>query len=174
MNTQSATSVDDDLLITAGGYEDLRVELERLRDGVGPELSERLRDARQDGHLADNPPLFDLLEEQAQLDLRIAVLEAQLAAAQIVAPATDGRAGIGSRVRVRDLEVGKTVEYELVGAIESKVGNGRVSIAAPVGRALVGQRVGARMDVETPGGTLPLEILSVLPANAQRLARKAA
>ena len=55
MNTQSATSVDDDLLITAGGYEDLRVELERLRDGVGPELSERLRDARQDGHLADNP-----------------------------------------------------------------------------------------------------------------------
>jgi transcription elongation factor GreA len=174
VNTQSATSVDDDLLITAGGYEDLRVELERLRDGVCPELSERLRDARQDGHLADNPPLFDLLEEHAQLDLRIAVLEAQLAAAQIVAPATDGRAGIGSRVRVRDLEVGETVEYELVGAIEPKVGNGRVSLAAPVGRALLGLRVGARMDVETPSGALPLEILSVLPANAQRLARKAA
>ena len=143
-------------MITAGGYEDLRVELERLRGGVGRELSERLRDARQDGHLADNPPLFDLLEEQAQLDRRIAVLEAQLAAAQIAAPAADGRAGIGSRVRVRDLEVGKTVEYELVGAIEPKVGNGRVSIAAPVGRALVGQRVGARLDVATPGGTLPL------------------
>jgi transcription elongation factor GreA len=174
VNTLPAASVDEGLLITAGGYEDLRVELERLRGGVGSELRERLRDARQDGHLADNPPLFDLLEEQAQLDLRIAVLEAQLAAAQIAAPPSDGRAGIGSRVRVRDLEVGETVEYELVGAIEPRVGNGRVSIAAPVGRALVGQRAGARMDVETPGGTLSLEILSVLPANAQRLARKAA
>jgi len=174
VNTLSATPVDHGLLITAGGYDDLRAELETMRGHIGPELSERLRDARQDGHLADNPPLFDLLEEQARLDHRIALLEAQLAAAQIAAPATDGRAGIGSRVRVRDLEVGNIVEYELVGAIEPKVGNGRVSITAPVGRALVGQRVGARMDVATPGGTLPLEILSVLPANAQRLARKAA
>jgi transcription elongation factor GreA len=174
VNTLSGTSVDDRLLITARGYEDLRAELETLRSGVAPELSERLRDARQDGHLADNPPLFDLLEEQAQLDRRIAVLEAQLAAAQIAAPATDGCAGIGSRVRVRDLEVGDIVEYELVGAIEPKVGDHRVSVAAPVGRALVGQRVGARLDVATPGGTLPLEVLSVLQANAQPEARKAA
>jgi transcription elongation factor GreA len=174
VNTLSATPVDDRLLITAGGYEDLRAELETLREDIGPKLSERLRDARQDGHLADNPPLFDLLEEQAQLDQRIAFLEARLAAAQIAAPATDGRAGIGSRVRVRDLEVGNIVEYELVGAIDPKVGNGRVSVAAPVGRALVGRRVGDRLDVATPGGTLPLEVLGVLPADEQPLARKAA
>jgi transcription elongation factor GreA len=174
VNTLSAMPVDDGLLITAGGYEELRVQLEALRSHRGPELSERLRDARQDGHLADNPPLFDLLEEKAQLDRRIAVLEAQLAAAQIAAPATDGRAGVGSRVRVRDLEVGNIVEYELVGAIEPKVGNGRVSVAAPVGRALVGQRVGARLNVATPGGTLPLEVLGVLPAGEQQLARNAA
>ena len=174
MNTLSATSVDNGLLITATGYEDLSAELETLRRGIAPELSERLRDARQDGHLTDNPPLFDLLEEQAQLDRRIAVLEAHLAAAQVAAPATDGRVGIGSRVRVRDLEVGNIVEYELVGAIEPNVGNGRVSVAAPVGRALVGQRVGARLDVATPGGTLPLEVLGVLPANAQSRAREAA
>jgi transcription elongation factor GreA len=174
VNTLSATSVDDGLLITSRGYEDLRAELETLRGGIAPELSERLRDARQDGHLADNPPLFDLLEEQAQLDQRIALLEAQLAAAQIAAPATDGRAGIGSRVRVRDLEVGNTAEYELVGASEPNVGNGRVSVAAPVGRALFGQRVGARLDVATPGGKLPLEVLGVRPADAQPLARKAA
>jgi transcription elongation factor GreA len=174
MNTLSTTSADNGLLITATGYEDLRAELETLRGGIASGLSERLREARQDGHLADNPPLFDLLAGQAPFDQGIALLEARLAAAQIAAPATDGRAGIGSRVRVRDLEVGNIVEYELVGAIEPKVGNGRVSVAAPVGKALVGQRVGARLDVATPGGTLPLEILSVLPANAQRLARKAA
>ena len=174
MNTLSATSVDNRLLITARGYEDLCAELETLRGGVAPQLSERLRDARQDGHLADNPPLFNLLEEQAQLDRRIGVLEAQLAAVQIAAPAIDGCAGIGSRGRLRDLEVGDTVEYELVGAIEPKVGDGRVSVSAPVGRALVGQRVGAQLDIATPGGTLPLEVLSVLPANVQPRARKAA
>ena len=174
MNTLSATSVDNGLLITATGFEDLRAELETLRGGIGPELSERLRDARQDGHLADNPRLFDLLEEQAQLDERIAVVEARLAAAQIAAPATDGRAGIGSRVRVRDLEVGNIVEYELVGAIEPQVGDGRVSVAAPVGRALVGQRVGARLNVATPGGTVPLEVLGVRPADVQQLTREAA
>ena len=170
MNTLSATSADNGLLVRATGYEDLRAELETLRRGIAPELSERLRDARQDGH---NPPLFDLLEEQAQLDRRIAVLEAHLASAQVAAPATDGRAGIGSRVRVRDLEVGNTMEYELVGAIEPNVGNGRVSVAARVGKALIGQRVGARLDVATPG-TLPLEVLGVLPANVQSRARKAA
>jgi transcription elongation factor GreA len=174
VNTLSAMPVDDGLLITAAGYEDLRAELETLRRGTAPELSERLRDARQDGHLADNPSLFDLLEEQAQLDQRIAVLDAQLAVAQIAAPATDGRAGIGSRVRVRDLEVGNIVEYELVGAIEPNVGNSRVSVAAPVGRALVGQRVGARLDVATPGGTVPLEVLGVRPADVQQLTRNAA
>jgi transcription elongation factor GreA len=174
MNTLSTTSVDNGLLITATGYEDLRAELETLRGGIAPGLSERLREARQDGHLADNPPLFDLLQEQAQLDQRISLLEARLAAAQIAAPATDGRAGIGSRVRVRDLEAGNIVEYELVGAIEPNVGNGRVSVAAPVGKALVGQRVGARLDVATPGGTFPLEVLGVLPANVQPRARKAA
>ena len=174
MNTLSATSVDNGLLITATGYEDLRAELETLRGDIGPELSERLRDARQDVHLADNPRLFDLLEEQARFDHRIARLEAQLAAAQIAAPATDGRAGIGSRVRVRDLEVGNIVEYELVGAIEPQVGDGRVSVAAPVGRALVGQRVGARLNVATPGGTVPLEVLGVRPADVQQLTREAA
>jgi transcription elongation factor GreA len=55
------------------------------------------------------------------------------------------------------------MEYQLVGAIEPQVGDGRVSVAAPVGRALVGQRVGARLNVATPGGTFPLEVLGVRP-----------
>jgi transcription elongation factor GreA len=66
------------------------------------------------------------------------------------------------------------VEYELVGAIEPQVGDGRVSVAAPVGRALVGQRVGARLNVATPGGTVPLEVLGVRPADVQQLTREAA
>ena len=80
----------------------------------------------------------------------------------------------GSFVRVRDLQTGDVAEYELAGAIESNVGNGRVSIGAPVGRALVRQGVGTVVEVETPRGTLALEILSVRAPNVRSLAKKAA
>ena len=151
----------DRLLITADGYERLRAELDWLRDEGRRELEERLRDARLDGDVADNPALLEVLEEHAQLERRIAVLEDQLAQVRVVTPRRDGVAGLGTRVQVRDVETGETAEYELVGAIEADVGNGRVSINAPVGRALVGRRAGERVEVVTPGGTSSLEVLDV-------------
>jgi transcription elongation factor GreA len=167
-----APTVDDDVLVTADGYEQLCAELEALRTVGRQEMAKHLREVREDGD-PDNPVLFDLFEEQAQLERRIAVLEAQAAAAHIVAPATDGTAGIGSCVRVRHGGSGEVAEYHLVGAIEADVGNGRVSVGAPVGRALVGRRRGDAVAVDTPRGTTQLEILSVRPV-AQRAARKAA
>jgi transcription elongation factor GreA len=148
------------LLISADGYEQRCGELEELRTEARNALAERLREARQDGHLDDNPALHDLFEEQAQLERRIALLEAQLAVAEIVAPAGDGVAGIGSVVNVRD-DTGTTGEYELVGPLEADIGNGRVSIEAPVGRALVGRSIGEVVVVEAPRGTLAVEILEV-------------
>jgi transcription elongation factor GreA len=165
---------DQALFVTADGYEQLRSELERLRTDGRPEMSERLREAREDGHLANNPALYDLLEEQGQLERRIAVLEGQLAAAEIVVPAADGAASIGSVVRVRDRQTGDLAEYELVGPIESDIANGRVSVDAPVGRALVRRSAGAVVDVETPSGTLGLEVLGVRTPGARPLAREAA
>jgi transcription elongation factor GreA len=172
MSAFPATTDDADALVTAAGYAQLCAELEALRTLSRQEMTEHLRDAREDGD-PDNPMLFDELEEQAQLERRIALLEAQAAAARIVGPAADGTAGIGSCVRVRHGDSGEVAEYELVGPIESDAGNGRVSVAAPVGRALVGRRRGATVAVETPRGTMQLEILSVLPA-AHRTAKEAA
>ena len=99
-----AVPAADDLLITAEGYERLCSELESLRSEGRRVMSERLREARADGHLEDNPALFDVLDEQAQLERRIAMLETRLAAARIAKPNGDGSAGIGSSVRLRDLE----------------------------------------------------------------------
>ena len=130
---------DQARFVTAGGYEQLAAELERLRTNGRVEMSEQLREAREDGPLANNPALYELLEEQAQLERRIAILEGQLAAAEIVVPAADGAASIGNFVRVRDGQAGELAEYELVGPVEADIANGRVSVDAPVGRALVGQ-----------------------------------
>jgi transcription elongation factor GreA len=158
----SEVRVDDDLVVTAYGYEQLSAELEGLRTIDRPALSEQLRVLRADGD-AESPALFELLEEQAQLERRIGLLEAQVDAARVVAPARDGNAAIGSRVRVRHSGSGEVADYDLVGSIEPDVGNGRVSISAPVGRALAGRRTGETVVVETPRDRQELEILAVSP-----------
>jgi transcription elongation factor GreA len=163
-------STVDASLVTAQGYALLGDELERLRSIGRREVSERLHQVRQDGHLGDNPALTGVFEEQAQLEARIATLEARLVAARIARPPRDGSVGVGSSVRVRRLDNDQVVEYELVGAIDPGTGDGRVSIAAPVGQALVGCRAGALVEVTAPRGVLALEILSVLPPEVRQVA----
>jgi transcription elongation factor GreA len=165
VDVSEAIAPGETVLMTARGYEERCEKLDFLRSEARRDLSARLREARQDGDLGDNPALHDLLEEQAQLERRIVLVELQLAAAEIVAPSKGDRAGIGSLVRVRD-EDGATFEYELVGALESDAGNGRVSIAAPLGQALSGQRAGAQVEMATPRGPVALELLSVRAAHA--------
>jgi transcription elongation factor GreA len=161
---------DETLLVTRKGYENLWSELATLRTDGRSELIERLRQARDDGDLADNPALYEVLEEQAQLEQRIAILEGQLASARIVEPRGDGTAGIGNSVRLRDLRTTEIVEYELVGGIETNVGNGRVSVEAPVGQALVGAEAGQVVAVATPRGTFELEVIEVSAPSVRRTA----
>jgi transcription elongation factor GreA len=144
-------TADERVLITAEGYEQRCRELDRLRNDERQRLSDLLRDARGDGVLDDNPVLVDLLDDHAQLERRIATLEARLAAA--------------------DMATGEVFEYQLVGPIEGDPTNGRVSISAPVGRALIGQRSGALVEVATPRGRVTLDVLEVA---ASAPARKAA
>ena len=161
----SVPAIDKErVLITAEGYEQRCRELDRLRNDERRRLSGLLREARSDGALDDNPALVDLLDEQAQLERRIAVLEVQLAAAEIAPPPSDGRAAIGSVVRVRDIATGEVSEHQLVGPIEGDPTNGRVSIAAPIGRALIGRQRGAHVEVATPRGAVTLEVLKVAPS----------
>jgi transcription elongation factor GreA len=151
----------DHVLMTAEGFEELCRELERLKEGERRRLSALLSEARRDGALDDNPALADLLDDQARLEHRIALLQAQLACAEIAPPPSDAHAGVGSRVRVRDVATGEVLEHQLVGPLEGDPANGRLSIVAPIGRALLGRRRGARVEVETPGGLRMLDVLSV-------------
>ena len=157
----SAAPAAHDVLVTAEGYERLCSELELLRTEGRRAASERVREARADGHLEDNPALLDMLEEQGHLERRIATLEMRLATARIAEPNGDGSAGIGSSVRLRDVETGELVEYEVVGAIEGNAGQGRVSVGAPLGRALLGAAAGDIVNVACPRGELRFEVVSV-------------
>lgn len=157
----SATSLESSDSITAAGFERLRSELEALSGEGRRELADRLREARHDGDVADNPGLLELLDEHAQLERRIAVLESQLAGVRVVTPLRRGVADVGTTVAVRDVETGEVASYELIGAVEADVGNGRVSVGSPVGRALVGAQRGDVVVALAPRGTIRLEVLSV-------------
>jgi len=156
-----STDANDSHAVTQAGYERLCEELRWLATTRRDEVAERRRDARSDGaDPADNAGLADAIEEQHRLERRIDELETMLARARIASPAPDGTAGVGSRVRVRPFR-GKSVDYELVGALEADARHRRVSIASPVGRALVGHTVGDIVEVDAPGGVRRLEIISI-------------
>lgn len=167
------TNQEERVLITARGYERLSRELDRLQEEERRRLAGLLQEARGDGGLDDNPTLIDLLDERAQLEGRIATLEGRLAAAEIAPPPGNGRAAIGSVVRMRDVARGDILEYELVGPLEGDPANGCISIAAPIGRALLGQRRGARLEVATPRGPVTLEVTAVRPAPHARASEAA-
>lgn len=155
--------------ITKDGFERLNDELEQLT-GPGRRLvAERLQQAAAtDANWAENADYHDAWQEQAGLERRIATLEQRLRTARIVEPCLgNGRVDLGERVRVRDLSSGQSLEVELVGPLEADLAAGRVSVASPLGQALVGLRDGEIADVDAPRGRLRYEVLAVdVPARA--------
>jgi transcription elongation factor GreA len=147
--------------MTRAGFERLRDELRVLTTSRREEIAYALRQAREDGgDLADNAGLAEAIDEQHRLARRIDELQALLAGARIVPPPRDGTAGIGTRIRVCRAGA-EAIEYELVGALEADPRNRRVSIASPVGQALLGRTVGDAVHVQAPGGGRRLEILAI-------------
>jgi transcription elongation factor GreA len=147
--------------ITRAGYERLQAELDELVTVERAELARWLRDAREGGgEPGENADVAEALEERALLEQRIAELRRRLAEARIVAPADDGKVGIGAYVRLR-IDAGEPVLYQLVGSAEGDPARRRVSIESPVGRAVAGRAAGDVVEVDAPAGTRRLEVIAV-------------
>jgi transcription elongation factor GreA len=147
------------VLLTAGGLEKLKQDLEQAR-ARRIEAAERMKEAAQPGDIEDNPEFEQAKEEVARLDERIYELEEMIGRAQIIQGRSSGVAEPGSEIEVED-EEGETIVYHLVGAVEADPANGLISVESPVGRALVGKRAGDRVSVEVPAGTIQYTIKSV-------------
>jgi transcription elongation factor GreA len=151
-------------VITRDGLERLTDELEQLRTDGRQQIAERLRAAvSTNANVVESAEYHEVRDDQATLERRIAVLEERIALAQLADPdGTNGLVDVGERVGVRDVESGRRVQYQLVGALEADVSQGRVSVLSPVGRALVGRRRGDVAVVEAPQGEVRLKILSIV------------
>jgi transcription elongation factor GreA len=159
----------NELVITSEGFERLNNELERLKSEERPKVADRLRRAMTgEANLAQNTEYLDACEEKVRLERRIALLRERLRRARIVSPCLgNGRVDLGERVRVREVSSGQSLELELVGPLEADVAAGRVSVASPLGQALVGLRKGEIAEVDAPRGRFGFEVTAVeLPAPA--------
>jgi transcription elongation factor GreA len=150
-------------VITAEGRDRLEAELDRLTTDGRQEIAERLRHAAAtEANAGESAGYLIVREDQALLERRIAVLTERLQSAQVVEPTFgNGRVDVGERVRVRDLESGARLELELVGTLESDATAGRISVASPLGRAILGLRRGQIADVDAPRGRRRFKILAV-------------
>ena len=154
---------DKELLVSPEGLKKLEAELEHLTTVKRRDVAERIKTAREFGDISENSEYEDAKNEQAFIEGRIQTLEKMLRQARVV----DGHdldpsiVHIGSHVTVRDLEEQTDEEYLFVGATEADPVKNRISNESPVGKALMGAKVGQQVEVTAPVGKIRLEVVKI-------------
>jgi transcription elongation factor GreA len=149
--------------ITKKGYAALQAELERYKKVERPKNIKEIEEARAHGDLSENAEYHAAKERQSHIAARIRDLEHKLAEAQVIDTAnfSNEKVVFGATVTVRDAQSEKEQRYTLVGQDEGDMKNGRISVQSPVGRALIGKRVGDTFEVKTPAKVVEYEVLNI-------------
>jgi len=155
-----------EVILTSEGYEKLKKEIEFLQNDKRREVAERIRVAREFGDIAENAEYDDAKNEQAMLEHRIAQLEERLLSARVITKKEISKdsVSVGSKVRLRDIQANKTVEYHIVGSAEANPAANKLSNESPVGKAIIGHKKGDVVVVAAPRGTLKFKILEIKAA----------
>ncbi len=149
-------------LLTQSGYEKLQNELEDLKVNARKEIAEKIKEARAQGDLSENAEYDAALDEQRDIESRIVEIEDILKNSEVMDEhPDDGSINIGSHVRIREVETGLEMEIDIVGASEANSLKGRISNESPVGMALMRNKAGETVTVDTPEGVVHYEILQV-------------
>jgi transcription elongation factor GreA len=152
---------DKQVYLTRAGFKRFEDELNYLKNEKRAEVAERIRRAKEFTDTVDNAEYDDAKAEQAFIEGRIQELDYELANAQII---DDHPAGdfvkLGSKVTVTDSDGEKEV-FTIVGSAEADPQHGYISNESPVGRALMGKRIGEQVDVVAPGGSFKMKVVSL-------------
>jgi transcription elongation factor GreA len=149
-----------DVFLTDGGLQRAMTQLEFLRTIRRAEVAQYLHDAKESGDVIDNAAYEDAKNQQAHLEGRIYELEQLVAKAKVIEKRICDTVSLGAVVRVVNND-DRECRYTLVGAYEANPGAGCISNESPVGKALLGHKVGDLVIVATPGGVKELTILSI-------------
>ena len=149
--------------VTDDGLKKLQDELEYLKTEGRTDIAEKIKVARGYGDLSENSEYDDAKNEQAKIEARIVELEAMLKNVEIIKDIKGAAKTVvvGVKVTVYDEEFDEEDEYHVVGSTEADPANNRISDESPVGRALIGHKVGDIVAVEAPAGEIKLKIVKI-------------
>jgi transcription elongation factor GreA len=154
--------MSDASYLTPEGAEDLRQELNRLINVTRPEVAIKLKEAVAQGDLKENADYHDAKEKQAFIEGRIQYLENILRSAVIITnEGGSNEVTLGCEVTIREEGMDEEETYMIVGAAEANPREGKISHESPIGSALLGQKKGAKVQVETPGGSTTFKITKI-------------
>ncbi len=150
-------------VLTRNGEAKLKAELDELKSVRRREIAEKIKVALSFGDLSENSEYDEAKNEQGIIESRIAEIEATLAHAQIIEDdeISTEKVGIGTTVKLLDLEMEEEMEFRIVGTKEADINTGKLSDESPIGAAIIGHKVGETVDVETPSGILKFEVLDI-------------
>ena len=153
----------DKVPMTAEGFQALDEELKRLKTLERPAVIAAIAEARSHGDLSENAEYHAAKERQGWIEGRIAEIEDKIARAQVidVSKLSGAQVKFGATVSVVDEDTEEEARYQIVGEHEADVRSGKVSIASPIARAMIGKESGDVVEVNTPGGVKAYEILKV-------------
>ena len=148
--------------LTAEGLEKLRKELEELK-AQRPIISAQIGEARDKGDLSENAEYDAAKEAQGLLELKISKLENVIANARVIdeSKLSTDKVQMLNRVKIKNLATGAVMEYTLVGESEANIAEGKLAVATPIGKALLGRKKGEKIQVRVPSGLIDFEILDI-------------
>ena len=150
-------------LMTYAGLKKLEDELHELKVVRRKEVAEKIKEAREQGDLSENAEYDAAKDEQRDIEARIEELEAILKDAEVVVEdeADTEKINVGCKVLVYDEEFEEEVEFKIVGSTEANSLQGKISNESPLGKALIGAKVGDEISVEAPAGMMNYKILKI-------------
>jgi transcription elongation factor GreA len=143
---------------------EIEKELKELKTNGRKAIAEKIAEARSHGDLSENAEYDAAKEEQGLFELKISKMEDILSRAQIIDTSkfNSDEVHILSRVKIRNLKSKKVFEYLLVSPEEADFQEGKISVTSPVGKGLLGGKVGEKIKIKVPAGLLELEILELM------------
>ncbi|ULL16280.1 transcription elongation factor GreA [Paenibacillus sp. H1-7] len=153
----------EEIVLTKEGLAKLEEELRDLKTVKRKELAERLKVAISYGDLRENSEYHSAKEDQAFMETRILTLERMLKNARVVdsEAISSNEVGVGSVVILNDLEFSEKIEYRIVGPAEANVAEDKISYESPLGKELIGKKVGDIINVNAPMGIIKYELLEI-------------
>ena len=152
----------DKIPLTRGGYDALDAELKRLKSKERPAIIRAIAEAREHGDLSENAEYHSAREKQSFVEGRIKELEGVIGRAEVIDPKSlSGPVKFGATVTVVDEDTEEERTYQIVGEPEADIEAGKLNLAAPLARALIGRDEGDSVEVRTPRGERTYEVVRI-------------